>query len=111
MPEDKRQRRFSVSMPLIKEIRLALWAHTRGVSKTRMAEAILVDRVSSEGNWNEVCQDLRQEAAINQLELNDLIKEILKSNGYGDVVELDNINWTEFLSNEKAAEQGDVSDE
>lgn len=55
----KRDRRFPVNLPIVKEIRLSLWGHTRGVSKTRMAEAILIDKVSNADNWNEVCRDLR----------------------------------------------------
>ena len=97
---DKRDRRFSVNLPLVKEIRLILWGHTRGVSKTRMAEAILIDRVSSEGNWREVCQDLKQEAAINHSTVSELIADILKNNGLKDVFDIETVDWETFLVDE-----------
>ncbi|MEH2151711.1 hypothetical protein [Nostoc sp.] len=97
---DKRDRRFSVNLPLVKEIRLILWGHTRGVSKTRMAEAILIDRVSSDGNWREVCQDLKQEAAINHSTVSELIADILKNNGLKDVLDIETVDWETFLVDE-----------
>ena len=97
---DKRDRRFSVNLPLVKEIRLILWGHTRGVSKTRMAEAILIDRVSSDGNWREVCQDLKQEAAINHSTVSELVADILKNNGLKDVFDIETVDWETFLVDE-----------
>ncbi|MCC5633805.1 hypothetical protein LC613_41030 [Nostoc sphaeroides CHAB 2801] len=99
---DKRDRRFSVNLPLVKEIRLILWGHTRGVSKTRMAEAILIDRVSSDGNWREVCQDLKQEAAINNSTVSELVADILKNNGLKDVFDIETVDWETFLVDESA---------
>ncbi|MEC4815706.1 MAG: hypothetical protein SAK29_20885 [Scytonema sp. PMC 1069.18] len=97
----KRDRRFPVNLPIVKEIRLSLWGHTRGVSKTRMAEAILIDRVSNADNWNEVCKDLRQEAAIRQITVEELIKEILKADGYEDSIDIDNVDWSCLLNNQE----------
>ena len=99
---DKRDRRFSVNLPLAKEIRLILWGHTRGVSKTRMAEAILIDRVSSDGNWREVCQDLKQEAAINHSTVSELVADILKNNGLKDVFDIETVDWETSLVDESA---------
>ncbi len=106
---NKRDRRFSVNLPLVKEIRLILWGHTRGVSKTRMAEAILIDRVSNDGNWEEVCQDLRQEAAINQRTVKELITDILTNNGLNDVFEVDGVDWDNFLVDESALPSDETS--
>ncbi|WGV29205.1 hypothetical protein [Halotia branconii] len=106
---NKRDRRFSVNLPLVKEIRLILWGHTRGVSKTRMAEAILIDRVSNDGNWEEVCQDLRQEAAINQRTVKELITDILTNNGLDDVFEVDAVDWDNFLVDESALPPDETS--
>lgn len=100
--EKSRDRRFSLNIPLVKEIRLILWGHTRGVSKTRMAEAIIIDRVSSDGNWREVCQDLRQEADINHIPVTQLIADILKDNGLKDVFDVENVDWEKFLVDESA---------
>ena len=83
-------------MPIVKEIRLSLWAHTRGVSKTRMAEAILIDRVSSACNWDEVCRDIRQEAAIRKVTPSQLIAEILAPD-YSDSVDVENVDWNCLL--------------
>lgn len=100
----KRDRRFPVNLPIIKEIRLSLWGHTRGVSKTRMAEAILIDRVSNADNWDEVCKDLKQEAAIRKMTPEELIKEILKADGYEESIDVDRIHWTSLLNNEEPLE-------
>ena len=97
----KRDRRFPVNLPIVKEIRLSLWAHTRGVSKTRMAEAILIDKVSNADNWNEVCRDLWQEAAIRKIPVEELIKEILQSDGYEESIELDGVDWSCLLDSEE----------
>ncbi|BAZ16050.1 hypothetical protein NIES4071_79250 [Calothrix sp. NIES-4071] len=96
----KRDRRFPINLPIVKEIRLSLWGHTKGVSKTRMAEAILIEKVSSEDNWNEVCRDLRQEAAVRKIPVEELIKEVLQSDGYEESIELDGVDWTCLLNNE-----------
>jgi hypothetical protein len=96
----KRDRRFPVNLPIVKEIRLSLWGHTRGVSKTRMAEAILIEKVSNADNWNEVCRDLRQEAAVRKISVEELIKEVLQSDGYEESIELDGVDWTCLLDNE-----------
>ncbi|WP_237996541.1 hypothetical protein [Nostoc sp. UHCC 0870] len=90
----KRDRRFPVNLPIVKEIRLSLWGHTRGVSKTRMAEAILIDRVSNADNFSEVCRDLRQEAAILKIPVEELIKQILKADGYDESIDVDGIDWS-----------------
>ena len=98
----RRDRRYQVVLPLIKDIRLTLWGHTRGVSKTRMSEAILIDRVSNKDNWNEVCKDLQQEAALNNTTVPELIKSILKSGNY-EGVDIDNVDWS-FLVDSKLEE-------
>lgn len=95
----KRDRRFPINLPIVKEIRLSLWGYTRGVSKTRMAEAILIDRVSNSDNWNEVCKDLRQEAAILKIPVEELIKQILKADKYDESIDVDDIDWTYMIDN------------
>lgn len=57
-----------------------------------MAEAIIIDRVSNSDNWDEVCRDLRQEAAIKNVPPDQLIREILKDD-YGDVFDMDEVDW------------------
>lgn len=64
-----------------------------------MAEAILIDRVSNSANWDEVCKDLRQEAAIRKISVEELIKEILKADGYQDSIDVDDIDWSCLLEN------------
>ena len=97
----KRDRRFPVALPIAKEIRLSLWAFTRGVSKTRMAEAILIDRVSNAANWSEVCKDLKIEAEVRQIPVEDLIKEVLRGDGFEGDVSIDKVNWGVLLDNEE----------
>lgn len=97
----KRDRRFPVNLPIVKEIRLSLWGHTRGVSKTRMAEAILIDRVSNADNWSEVCKDLQQEAAIRKVPVEELIKEILKADGYEESIDVEGVDWLCLLDNKE----------
>lgn len=92
-----RDRRFPVNFPITTEIRLSLWAHTRGVSKTRMAEAIITDRVSNKDNWDAVCKDLRQEAAIRQTTPEELIREVLKSDRYDEHIDIDKVDWSCLL--------------
>lgn len=103
MAARNRDRRFPINLPIVKEIRLSLWGHTRGVSKTRMAEAILIDRVSNADNWSEVCKDLRQEAAIRKIPVEELIKEILKSDGYEDAIDVDDIDWSCLMEGDEPA--------
>lgn len=93
----KRDRRFPVNLPIIKEMRLSLWGHTRGVSKTRMAEAILIERLSDGDSWNDVCQDLRTEAAIRNVPVEELIKEILASDGYDESIDMEEVDWSCLL--------------
>lgn len=93
----KRDRRFPINLPIVKEIRLLLWGYTRGVSKTRMAEAILIDRVSNTDNWDEVCKDLRQEAAILKIPVEELIKQVLKADKYEELIDVDEIDWSGLL--------------
>lgn len=95
----KRDRRFPVNLPIVKEIRLSLWGHTRGVSKTRMAEAILIDRVSNADNWKEVCKDLRQEASILKIPVEELIQQILKADGYDESIDVDGVDWSCLMNN------------
>ncbi len=64
-----------------------------------MAEAILIDRVSNADNWDEVCKDLRQEAAIRKIPVEELIKEILKADGYQESVDVDNVDWSCLVEN------------
>lgn len=97
----KRDRRFPINLPIVKEIRLSLWGHTRGVSKTRMAEAILIEKVSNADNWNEVCRDLRQEAAVRKISVEELIKEVLQSDGYEESIELDGVDWNCLLDDQE----------
>lgn len=85
----------------MKEVRLSLWAHTRGKSKTRMAEDILIDRVSKSENWDEVCRDLRVEAAIRKIPVEELIKEVLRGDGFEGDVELDDVDWNCLLDDEE----------
>lgn len=79
-----------------------MWGHTRGVSKTRMAEAILIEKVSNADNWNEVCRDLRQEAAVRKISVEELIKEVLQSDGYEESIELDSVDWSCLLDDQEA---------
>ncbi|WNZ22728.1 hypothetical protein HJG54_07565 [Leptolyngbya sp. NK1-12] len=99
-PRSKRDRRFPVGLPIVKEVRLSLWAHTRGKSKTRMAEDILIDRVSKSDNWDEVCRDLRVEAAIRKISVEDLIKEVLRADGFDGDVDVDDVDWACLLDDE-----------
>jgi len=62
-----------------------------------MAEAILIDRVSNADNWNEVCRDLQQEAAIRKIPVEELIKEVLKADGYEESIDLEGVNWNCLL--------------
>ncbi|RCJ38688.1 hypothetical protein A6770_39485 [Nostoc minutum NIES-26] len=95
----KRDRRFPVNLPIVKEIRLSLWGYTRGVSKTRMAEAILIDRVSSADNWNEVKKDLQQEAAILKIPVEELVKQVLKADGYDESIDVEGVDWSCLMDN------------
>ncbi|MDF5728916.1 MAG: hypothetical protein PUP92_13040 [Rhizonema sp. PD38] len=106
----KRDRRFPVSLPIVKEIRLSLWGYTSGVSKTRMAEAILIDRVSNADNWALVCRDLLQEAAIRKIPVEELIKSVLKADGYEDSIDLEGVNWSCLLDG-KDPQLEETSDE
>lgn len=106
----RRDRRFPISLPLVKDIWLSLWAHTRGVSKTRMAEAIVIDRVSARCNRDEVIKDLTQEAAVLGMTLDDLLKEVLSD--YSEVIDVNNVDWsalmnTEFPLDSSDSESGD----
>jgi len=75
-----------------------------------MAEAILIDRVSNADNWNEVCKDLRQEAAIRKIPIEELIKEILTTDGYEESIDVGGIDWTCLMNNEEPDIPEEVSE-
>jgi hypothetical protein len=64
-----------------------------------MAEAILIDRVSDADNWDEVCKDLRQEAAILKIPVEELIQQILKADGYDESIDVDGVDWSCLMDN------------
>jgi hypothetical protein len=66
-----------------------------------MAEAILIDRVSNADNWSEVCKDLQQEAAIRKVPVEELIKEILKADGYEESIDVEGVDWLCLLDNKE----------
>src|SRR5512141_173461 len=99
-PPRKRDRRFPISLPIVKEVRLSLWAHTNGVSKTRMAEAIVIDRVSAKCNWDEVCRDIKAEAAILGTTPEEVIKSVLKKDGFEPDINVDDADWSALLDTE-----------
>lgn len=95
-----RNRRFSVSVPLLPEVRLALFALARGQSKTRMAEQIVIEKVMGSLNWQTIQKELRQEAALRRITVEELVKERLKQDGFDQILELDEIDWGEILGEE-----------
>ena len=111
MASRKRDRRFPVGLPIVKEVRLSLWAYTRGKSKTRMAEDVLIDRVSKADNWDEVCRDLRVEAAIRKIPVENLIKEVLQSDGFDGDIDLEQGNWNCLLEDDSEVDENSEDDE
>lgn len=91
---DNKRRRISIEIPLVKEIRLFLWAQARGLTKTEMAERIVIDRVSNPDNWDEAVKDLKQEAAIAQMPLSQYVATLLKSEFE---LPTEDIDWTPLL--------------
>lgn len=114
------RKRIAIDIPLVKQIRLFLWAASRGTSKTDMAGRIVIDRVSNADNWNEVIRDLRQEAAIAQMPMTSYIANLLR--GEFKELDVDNIDWSPLIEsdaifetiekvNEIAAKKGMPSDQ
>lgn len=92
------RKRIAIDIPLVKQIRLYLWAASRGTTKTDMAGRIVIDRVSNVDNWNEVIRDLRQEAAIAQMPITEYVASLLR--GEFKDLDVDNIDWTPLLESD-----------
>lgn len=92
--KSKARRRISIEIPLVKEIRLFLWGKARGLTKTEMAERIVIDRVSVSDNWDEAIKDLRQEAAIAEMTLSAYVVELLKEEFD---LPVDRIDWSPII--------------
>jgi hypothetical protein len=100
MAKNSRNRRFSMSVPLLPEVRLALFGLARGQSKTGMAEQIVIEKVMGALNWQTILGELRQEAALRRVSVEDLVKERLRQDGFDSVLDLDEIDWSEILDDE-----------
>ena len=97
--EKQQRRRIAIELPLVKEIRLYLWAKARGLSKTEMVERIVIDRVSNADNWAEVIRDLRQDAAIQRKDLKEYVADLLRDEF--DFLAVDEIDWSPLLEVEE----------
>ena len=99
------RQRLTISIPLVKKIRLFLWGKMRDLTTTEMAERILIDRVSNPDNWDEAVKDMQQEAAIAQKPLHDYVKDLLREE-FKDLP-VDSIDWAPLIGSSKntAAEQ------
>lgn len=58
----------------------------------------MIDRVSARCNWDEVCRDLKQEAALHNLTASALIAEILATENLD--IALDTVDWSALISGE-----------
>lgn len=107
----KRDRRFSVNLPLLKEVRLSLFGHAYNESKTGMAERIIIEKVSGTCDWGEIQKELRQEAALLGIPVEQLIREVLEADGYGTIIDLDGVDLTVLLDDEESGEYEDEYEE
>lgn len=98
MSESKDSRkRIQADIPMVKKIRLYLWGVARGLTKTEMAERILIDRVSNVDNWQEVVRDLKIEAAIAQIPLQEYVCQLLSKDNEFSTLPLEDIDWLPLL--------------
>ena len=119
MSESKDSRkRIQADIPMVKKIRLYLWGVARGLTKTEMAERILIDRVSNVDNWQEVIKDLKIEAAIAQMPLQEFVCQLLSKDNEFSTLPLQDIDWLPLLQSEepstdnllKLLEEGNIKD-
>ena len=96
--------RVGIQITQVNEVRLALWGRSRGTTKTDMGGRIIADRVNAVENWDEVIRNLRIEAAIAQMSLQDYVAAVLREE-FPDL-DVDAIDWTPLLeASPKAALQ------
>ena len=96
--------RVGIQITQVNEVRLALWGRSRGTTKTDMAGRIIADRVNAVENWDEVIRNLRVEAAMAKMPLQDYVVSILKED-FPDL-DVEAIDWTPLLeTSPKAALQ------
>lgn len=88
----KRNHRFQISLPIVKDLWLALLAHFKGVRKSQLAEQIIIDEVSSASGWESVLSDLSQEARLRGVSVDQLMAEVV-SREKPDI-NIDSIDWT-----------------
>ena len=102
MSESKDSRkRIQADIPMVKKIRLYLWGAARGLTKTEMAERILIDRVSNVDNWQEVVRDLKIEAAIARMPLQEFVCQLLSKDNEFSALPLQDIDWLPLLQSEE----------
>lgn len=105
MAQRKRARRFSVGLTLVKEIRLTLFGLAHGTSKTGVAEQILDRAMSNNFDWKEVQRELKQEAALRGISLEELVKQRLKEDGFGKVINLDEVDLLAIFDEDICSEK------
>lgn len=71
----RKKRRFPIGMALIPDIRLSLFSRVLGANRTVLAEQWVTEKLTQNQGWEEVTLMLRQEAALLQMPLEQLIRE------------------------------------
>jgi hypothetical protein len=68
-----------------------------GRTRTNLSEEFVSDRLTEYGDWQEIQKLLRQEAELRGVNLNDLLRETLEEDGFGEQIDLENANLSILL--------------
>lgn len=99
MPKSRRSsnRRYPIGLPLILDIRLSLFSRALGRTRTNLSEEFVADRLTENCDWREIQKLLRQEAELRGIDLNDLLRETLATDGFTDQIDLENADLSILL--------------
>lgn len=92
MPSKRRDNRMLFNGTLLKRVRLSLFALVNGTTRTAMAQIIINRALSNPQTWKEVQKELKQEAALRGISVEEFIRQRLKEDKFDEIENLDEID-------------------
>ena len=102
----RKKRRFPIGLGLVPDIRLSLFSRVLSSNRTGLAEQWVTERLTEGQSWSEIKCMLKQEAALLQMPLEQLIREILTEDGFQNEFDLENVDLSVVLEDD-GGESGD----
>lgn len=93
-------RRYPIGLPLVLDVRLSLFSKALGRTRTNLSEEFVADRLTGNNDWKEIQKILRQEAELRGMDINELLRETLEEDGFGEQIDLENIDLSILLDDQ-----------